>query len=140
MPQPDINWQPLSEIPTIAWMIDGMAESAEEQLPSLREAATKPHVMDNATIDRVLRVYTEQKADLWLYTEQLTRWRNQSPTLAQAAEITRLEQRLATLRRAIDELLVLAQQIRPHTIDAILAKSDVELGLDVLMGKLRPQR
>ena len=96
--------------------------------------------MDNVTTDCVLQVEGDQKADLWLEDEQDQRWRNQSPTPAQAAEIARLEQCLAALRMAIDELLLLAQQIRPHTIDAILAKSDVELGLDVLMGKLRSLR
>ena len=56
---------------------------------------------------------------------------------AQRAEITRLEQRLGTLRTLIDELLTRGRQLRPHTIDAILAKSDIELGLDVLSGKRR---
>ena len=46
-------------LPTIAWVIDGMAESTEEQLPNLREVATRPHVMDNATINHVLQVEGE---------------------------------------------------------------------------------
>ena len=137
-PQPSPTWQPLAQLPLIAYAIDGMTDSAEEQLTNLQEAETRPHVLDDATIDRLIRVYTEQKADLWLYAEQLTRWRTQSPTAAQRAEIERLDQRLTRLRTLVHELIARAQQLRPYTIDAILAKSDLELALDVLTGKIRP--
>src|SRR4051812_10036394 len=136
MPQQQPNWQPLSQLPLIAHMIDGMTDSAEEQLVNLQQAEAQPHVLDNATVDRLLRVYTEQKNDLWLYEEQLARWGKQSLTAAQAAEITRLEQRLGRLRVLVDHLLARGRQLRPYTIDAILAKSDIELGLDVLSSKL----
>jgi hypothetical protein len=136
MPQREPNWQPLSQLPLIAHMIDGMTDSAEEQFINLQKAEAQPHVLDNATVDRLIRVYTEQKNDLWLYEEQLARWRKQSPSAAQAAEITRLEQRLGQLRTLIDDLLARGRQLRPYTIDSILAKSDIELGLDVLSGKL----
>src|SRR3954463_14577180 len=98
MPQPKDapTWQPISKLPQIAWAIDGMAESAEEQLGNLRRAEDQPHVLDLPTVDRVIRVYAEQQGDLWLYQEQLTRWGRLTLTAAQRAEVTRLEQRLAT--------------------------------------------
>jgi hypothetical protein len=139
-PQETLNWQPISQLPQIAWMIDGMTESAEEQLGNLHEAEDQPHVLDLPTVDRVIRVYTEQQGDLWLYREQLARWGKLALTDAQRAEVTRLEGRLATLGAHIDALLALAQQLRPHTIESILAKSDVELALDVLSGKIQPPR
>ena len=138
MPQPSPTWQPLAQLPLIAYAIDGMADSAEEQLANLQEAETRPHVLDNATVDRLIRVYTEQQDDLWLYAEQLARWRKQSPAVAQLAEIERLDRRLSRLRTLIDDLLTRGQQLRPYTIDAILAKSDLELALDVLSGRIRP--
>ncbi len=140
MPKPrqEPNWQPLSQLPMIAYMIDGMTESAEEQLVNMGQAEERPHVLDNATLDRLTRVYTEQQGDLWLYEGQLARWRKQSWAADQQAEIARLDQRLARLRTLIADLLARAQRLRPHTIDAILAKSDLELGLDVLTGKIRP--
>ena len=137
-PQPEPTWQPLSQLPLIAYAIDGMTDSAEEQLTNLQEAETRPHVLDDATVDRLIRVYTEQKDDLWLYEEQLARWRTQTPTAAQRAEIDRLDRRLTRLRTLIDDLLARGQQLRPYTIDAILAKSDLELALDMLSGKIRP--
>jgi hypothetical protein len=137
-PKQEPTWQPLAQLPLIAYVIDGMTDSAEEQLINLQQAETRPHVLDDATVDHLIRVYTEQKDDLWLYEEQLTRWRRQSPTAAQLAEIARLDQRLTRLRTLVNELLERAQQLRPYTIDAILAKSDLELGLDMLTGKIRP--
>ena len=140
MPQPKDTptWQPISQLPLIAWAIDGMAESAEEQLGNLQQAEDQPHVLDLPTVDRVIKAYTEQQGDLWLYREQLARWGKLALNEAQRAEATRLEQRLATLGARIDEILALAQQLRPHTIESILAKSDVELALDVLTGKIPP--
>src|SRR5919108_6280958 len=101
MPQPSPTWQPLSQLPLIAYAIDGMTDSAEEQLTNMEEAETRPHVLDDATIDRLIRVYTEQKDDLWLYEEQLARWRKQSPSPAQLAEIEHLDRRLSRLRTLI---------------------------------------
>jgi hypothetical protein len=120
-PKQEPTWQPLAQLPLIAYAIDGMTDSAEEQLINLQQAETRPHVLDNATVDRLIRVYSEQKDDLWMYAEQLARWRKQSWAPAQLAEIERLDQRLIRLRTLIDDLLARAQQLRPHTIDAILA-------------------
>ena len=128
------NWQPLSFLPKIAWMIDGMAESAEEQQANLNMVG--PGSLDDATLGRVTSVYTEQRDDLWMYAEQLARWRVQPCTEAQRTEIARLEQRLEKLREMILALLAHAEQLKPQTIDAILAKSDIELAMDVLSGKL----
>ena len=140
MPQPKDTptWQPITQLPLIAWAIDGMAESADEQLTNLQQAEDQPHVLDLPTVDRVIKVYTEQQGDLWLYREQLARWGKLTLTDAQQAEVTRLEERLTTLSARIEEILALAQQLRPHTIESILAKSDIELALDVLTGKIRP--
>src|SRR5690349_14860076 len=127
MPQPQETpmWQPIEQLPLIAWSIDGMTDSAEEQLGYLRQAEEQPHVLDLPTVDQVVRVYTEQQGDLWLYREQLARWGKLALTDAQRAEVTRLEQRLATLGAHIETLLALAARLRPHTIESILAKSDV---------------
>jgi hypothetical protein len=102
------DWQPLAQLPLIAYAIDGMADSAEEQLTNLQGAKTRSHVLDNTTVERLIRVYTEQKDDLWLYQEQLVCWRKQPLTLAQLAEIERLDRRLTRLRTLIDDLLARA--------------------------------
>ena len=65
-------------------------------------------------------------------TEQLDRWRSGSLTVAQRLEVERLRGQLAHNRDVDAAVLSLAEQLKATTIDAILAKSDVELGLEVL--------
>jgi hypothetical protein len=45
--QPD--WQPISRLPLIGSMIDGMFQDAEEHYQTLLQASPKPHVLDDYT-------------------------------------------------------------------------------------------
>jgi hypothetical protein len=129
------NWQPVSFLPSIAEMIDGMLESAQEVHISLQQASTQPHIMDDYTIGRVHEVHGTQLHDLWLYEEQLARWQNDSPTQMQCHEIGRLTDQLTELRRVLAACLALADEMKDGTIEKMLAKDDVELALEFLMGK-----
>ena len=137
-PDPQPTWQPISQLPTVAWAITGMADEAADMLGSLREAAPTPHVLDDATVERVIRLYTEQQDDLWLYEEQLRRWQVETLTDAQRQEVAGLSLRLGRLRADIAAILELAAYLKPRTIDAVLARSDEELALDILSGNLAP--
>jgi hypothetical protein len=129
------NWQPISFLPQIAEMIDGMLASAQEVMGSLEQARTRPHVMDDYTLGRVREVHGTQLNDLWLYQEQLSRWTAESPTDRQRTEIERLTGQLSALRQVLTLCLALADEMKDGTIDQILAKDDVELAIDFLMGK-----
>ena len=61
------HWQPISFLPTIAEMIDGMLKSAQDVHGSLQQARSRPHIMDDYTIGRVREVHGTQLDDLWLY-------------------------------------------------------------------------
>ncbi|MEI8167645.1 MAG: hypothetical protein WCG26_14780 [Chloroflexales bacterium] len=139
MAHPTPRWQPITQLPMIAGAINGMAESAATQVRNLQRAETRPHVLDDYTVNRVIAAYTQQQGDLWLYAEQLTRWEAQARTSAQRAEVAELTQRLATLRADITTILDLAARLKPQTIDTILARSDAELGLDALLGAVTPR-
>ncbi|MCU0533947.1 MAG: hypothetical protein MUD14_08625 [Hydrococcus sp. Prado102] len=134
-PQP--NWQPISSLPLIATAIDGMLEGAREQYPALEQAKNRPGALDDFTIERVVSVYTQQASDLWLYEEQLRRWKEQKLTQAQHLEVTRLEGQLEQLRAQIDAILSLAKALKPMTIESLMGKSDLEIAIDVLSGKLQ---
>ena len=62
--------QPITKLPLIASMIDGMLSSAQEQYQALLKARPKPHVLDDYTVGRVVTVLTEQQESLGLYAEQ----------------------------------------------------------------------
>lgn len=74
------NWQPITQLPLIASLIDGRLESAAEQYQTLQPARTRPHVLDDYTVGRVITVFTTQRDDLWLFEEQLRRWQAQDLT------------------------------------------------------------
>ncbi len=134
--QPRPEFQPISQLPLIAHVIDSMLESAAETGQALEEARPKPYVLDDATVNRVLRVYTTQQNDLWLYDEQLKRWGALPLTATQRQEVKCLVSQLARLRQVIAANLALANEMKGGTIEQVLGKSDAELGLEFLLRHL----
>jgi hypothetical protein len=63
--------QPLSKLPLIAAMVDGMLADTEEQYQKLLEARPRPHVLDDYTVRRVTKLYGEQREDV--YAQQVPR-------------------------------------------------------------------
>jgi hypothetical protein len=134
---PQINWQPVESLPLIGAMVDGLLDEAERQYVNLMSCRSRPHVLDNYTVDRVLKVYSDQAEDVDLYEEQLARWSKLELASVQRREIDRLSAHIPTIRTRIAEILTLAKELKQGTIETILAKSDYELGLDILLGKRR---
>ena len=86
MPLPErVNWQPISQIPLVASMIDGALNDTAEHIQTLTKARTRPHVLDDTTIDRVERVHGEQLEFVDVYAEQLRRWRDEGPSAIRRA-------------------------------------------------------
>jgi len=133
------QWQPLSMLPTLGPYIDGMLEADQEQYATLLEAKPKPYVLDHATVDRVIHMFTTQRDELVLFDEQLRRWERMNPTEEQRTEITRLKQQMAALHQVKTDVLTLAQELKKGTIENVLAMSDAELGLRFLLGELPGQ-
>ncbi len=131
----EVQWQPLAMLPTFTFMIDDTVESTEDQLINLTQAHARPGSMDDATILRAEQVYTEQRAYLDLYAQQFQRWQAERLTPAQQREITRLAGVVQRMITVTDQIVALIALIKPHTIDAIMRKSDGELGLEVLLGQ-----
>jgi hypothetical protein len=132
------QWHPISALPMIAQALDGMMESAEDVLQSLEQARPRPHVLDDYTIGRVREAHGTQLNDLWWYTEQLARWQDAKPTPTQHQELERLTQQVAALRRVLTASLALTEELQAGTIEKVLAKDDVELALEFLLGKRKP--
>lgn len=130
---PPPQWKPISWLAVIAGHVDGMLETDREQLTQLQEARTQPWLLDDATVARLMRVFTEQQADLTLFDEQIRRWAFGNCTPAQRREVVRLEGQMQQLRAINTAVLALATELQADTIEQQLAKSDVELGLEVLL-------
>jgi hypothetical protein len=137
MKQKTPNWHPLSALPMIASLIDGMVSGALGQWETLQPAKQKPYVLDTAFVERIESVYSEHSEITGLFKEQLVRWQNEPMSPEQGNEVARLEKQVERLQAVMSDILSLASELKENTIDRILEKDDLELGLEVLMGKLR---
>ena len=129
-----VNWQPIREMPLIANMIDGALEDTREHLETLAEARVRPHVLDDATIDRVEQVHTEQMEFVDIYAQQISRWRTEKLSAGQTRELDRMDAQNGYLRAVTADVLALAGELRKGTIERVMEISDAELGLQALLG------
>lgn len=128
------NWQPISMLPTITGLIDGGLEDATGNVRNLREVHQREYgTLDEHTVARFIAYFTEGLEFLPIYTEQLQRWQRSNLTEPQRREVTRLQGQLPPLKAAHTEGLNLANDMQQRTIEKVMAKSDLELGLDALV-------
>lgn len=92
-------------------------------------------MLDDATVERLLRVYGETAEDLWLYDEQLARWGAHAISTAQRREVERLKSQMVALRDVVTRILNLGARLKGETIEILLAKSDIEIGIEGLLGR-----
>lgn len=127
------QWQPITMLQTIARYIDGMLQEAEGQQDNVRQVQSKPWVLDDYTVKRVIEVFTVQKNDLWLFDTQLELWQNGTLTDRQRKEVERLTEQMQKLHAAIADILAMAAELSKGTIEKQMAKSDEQLGLEHLL-------
>ena len=117
------NWYPIGKV---GWFTQHVREGIEVtagQLALLQPALAQPYRLDDATVGWIIRVHQNQ-ADRW----------NAGPGLtpAQRAAVQEYEAAIGELRRLNAEVLAAAGQLKPVTIKALLARSDLEAGIEAL--------
>jgi len=132
------NWQPLSALPMMAAMVSEQLADVRQQLQNLQSVQSRPHVLDDATVKRLLQVYGEQQDFLWVYDEQVMRWQREALTSEQRHQLEHMAQQLVELNSVLSEILAMAKAFQGKTIDSILSKSDLELAMEFLSGNLEP--
>ena len=132
---PTPRWRPISDLPIVASILDSMLHDDEGQYRTLLECRPKPYVLDDQTVGRVIQVFTQQKADLPIYQQQLARWNTGDLSATQRREVERLQGCVTKLRELAESILSLAEELKQGTIESVLRKSDLELGLEFLLGK-----
>ena len=133
-PKGQPSWHPISALPLIGRVIDEGVEGAERQYSLLLEAKHRPRVLDDHTVQRTLQVYGETIDDLWVFDEQLARWSKTGVTPRQRAEVDRLILQQRRMREVVEDILSLAEELKGTTIEAVLARSDFDLGLEAVFG------
>jgi hypothetical protein len=135
-----VHWQPISQMPLISSMIYTALNDTREHLGTLSKAKDRPHVLDDATIDRVEQVHGEQMDYVEIYAQQISRWRNEKPSAAQSRELDRMDKQNQQLRGVTADVLALASELRKGTIERVFGMSDLELGLQYLLGRQSSNR
>lgn len=126
------NWQPITNLPMIADMIDGQVAEAQKQYTELLAARKIPYVLDNYTVDRIIKVFKEQQDFIWIYEKQLSRWQADNPSISQMDEITRLQEQVKKWSGILIDILALAETLKSGTIEKMMTKSDLELGMEFI--------
>lgn len=132
-----INWLSLDKLPLFTHLVTGLLQDTEKLLPLFHQAKEQPWVLDDATVNRTIKLYTERLDILADNQEQIERWRKGTLTIQQEQAIDKLAHQTAQTKQAVTQLLAIAEEIKKNTIDQILVRDDVALAFDVLSGKLK---
>jgi hypothetical protein len=133
-PEREQNWYPIRDV---GWFTrhtrEGIAVTAR-QLELLQPALAEPYRLDDATVAGIIRVHQDQADDLVLFQNQADRWKAAPElTASQRAAVEAYEAAIAELRELNTTVLAAAEKLKPVTIEAMFAKSDLELGIEALM-------
>ena len=131
------NWRPISDLPLITQLIDGGLEDLEKEYTLFLEAKEKPHVLDDATVNRAIQLSDNRSESIEIYKEQLLRWRKEKLTERERKEVERLSYQNERLRESNEKLCSLLQELKKGTINRIMEMSDLELGLKFLNGEIK---
>ena len=126
----------ISFLPTYTELIIGELAQTEEQYASFAAAKHKPHVLDDAIVDRAVKLYEDQLSFIPLHEKQLNWWLSENITDAQRYQVEDLRAKLPLLVEKTEELLALLAELKKGTIDRILEISDEESVWKFLRGEL----
>lgn len=129
--------RPISYLPALTEVIIGGLAQTEEQYDSFAAARHKPHVLDDAIVDRAIRLYEDQLTFIPLHERQLNWWLADEITDAQRYQVKDLQEKLPQLKAKTEALLALLAELKQGTIERIMEMSDEELALKVLRGELK---
>ncbi|RVX41163.1 hypothetical protein EDD27_3634 [Nonomuraea polychroma] len=110
-----------------------------DQVRTLEPARRAPHLLDDHTVERIKQVIRQQRDHMWLWVETGERWQAQDLTAAEAAKVDQYVAAVEASAASNTVILALADELAAGTIEAALAKSDLELGVEALAGALARQ-
>lgn len=126
------NWYAINNLDVFYKMLSDGLSQVKEQYRSLLAVKDKPHVLDDYTVERVIKCYTEKKELLAPERNQFEKWEKEEKlNTMQKEKISKTYEILE--EKVIDNILSLSKELEKSTIDKILAKDDMELGLEFLM-------
>ncbi|WP_146103967.1 hypothetical protein [Nonomuraea solani] len=104
-----------------------------DQLRTLEPARRAPHLLDDHTVERIKQVFGVQRDDMWLWVETGERWQAQDLNAAEAAKVDQYVAAVEAFAASNAVILALADDLVAGTIDKLMGKSDLELGIEALL-------
>ncbi|MEU7457562.1 hypothetical protein [Streptosporangium roseum] len=133
-PQEEPTWQPISMLAMLTAHVEDGVTMVREQRATLEEGRSKPYVLDDATVARVKKVFTQTAADNeQLFAEQGRRWAALDLSAEQRRGVERYVALVEQMQAETTAILALADELAKGTIETVLAKSDLELGIEALL-------
>jgi hypothetical protein len=133
---PPQQFRPLSYMPLISSISAQQVADLRKLRQDLASARTRPHVFDDATIERVISVHTETLGFVPFTRRQLDHWDEDEPSVAERETIQRIRDETDEIELLVREVLSLAEEIKVGTIDKVLAKDEFDVGWDALASTL----
>ncbi|MBU3179290.1 hypothetical protein KPL47_23665 [Clostridium estertheticum] len=120
-------------LPMMSTMISGQLEEAKDQYKNLLKAQSKPYVLNDEIVERVIKVFSKQLDFICLYENQISKWHDEE-TLSTTLEtnLSKSQVQLQELSKVITNILALAAELKNGTIEKVMGKSDLELGMEFL--------
>jgi hypothetical protein len=114
-PRGEPNWQPVTAVTMMAGMLTGQLAANREQLELLERARREPWLLDDATVDRVKKVFGVQRDDMWLWEENGRRWQALDLDTATRAQVDGYMSLAAQFATTNTEVLAQADEIADGT-------------------------
>lgn len=136
MSKQEIIFHPITKAVAILEIARGMLDSSKEQLETMEQVKDRPHVLDDAIINRSLKLYPEQNEDADIFLQQCAIWRKDKLDEVQLYQVQEIENCTRLLKDINNQILSIVDYCKDFTIDKILEKDDLELALDTLTGRI----
>ncbi|MDN7592136.1 hypothetical protein [Burkholderia seminalis] len=130
-------WQPIRFLPIVFDLLGVELDEARATLDKLTQCQARPQVLDDATLERVRHLYSEQRNLLPVQREQFLRWQPEATTLELREMLARVTARADRLSALQDQIFALLDELSRGTIDKIMGMSDAELAEAILSGRLK---
>jgi len=89
--------------------------------------------LNDSIVRRTIKVYTEQLDFTQVFEKQLLKWEKEEYLMPnQQAEICRLQDQVKYSYKTLTDILDLAEELKMGTIENVMEKSDLELGIESL--------
>jgi hypothetical protein len=125
------NWHPISMLPMLSTMILGQLAEAKTQYENLLQVEHKPYVLNDEIVERVIKVHQEQLDFICLYENQISKWQDEEALTSKIEEeLASSQMQLQALNKVLINILALADTLKAGTIERVMGKSDLELGLE----------